>query len=274
MTSDEADRTVLVVEDEEFLRDGIVELLTMRGWEVYAVEDGQEAFDVFRRRPFEVVLTDLLMPRLDGMQLIRSLREIDPEIPLVVLTAFGTSDRLGDALRAGATDFLHKPFDNDELAATLLKAWESRFKSRAPSIVLEKTKAELEVTIPADHEIAAGAIAEIEIVTRAFGYYKKRWNIRRALEEAVENAVTYGSENRKPRNITLSMNFDGEALSLSVADQGPGFDWKKWSVPDGSPTDERGLFFIRSVADETTWNEEGNVITMTFYRVGRRFTTS
>jgi len=108
-----------VVEDEPTLRDGLVELLSEAGYDTEAVEDGQTALERGADPSVELVLLDLMLPRLDGLEVCRHLREIRPSLPILVLTARGTEDDKVDGLRSGADDYLTKPFSARELLARI-----------------------------------------------------------------------------------------------------------------------------------------------------------
>jgi len=108
---------VLVVEDEQSLRDGIVDLLTGDGHDVVAVGDGVAGVEAGLRDPFDLVLLDLMLPRLDGMEVCRRLRSARPGMPILMLTARGSEDDKVRGLMEGADDYVTKPFSARELLA-------------------------------------------------------------------------------------------------------------------------------------------------------------
>ncbi|CAN96178.1 MULTISPECIES: sigma-54-dependent transcriptional regulator [Sorangium] len=115
---------VLVVDDEASARSGLEKLLRQEGYTVDAAADGVEAVEVAAERPPDVVITDLKMPRMDGVALLGKLREQDPALPVIVVTAFGDVTSAVLAMRAGAEDYLTKPVDFDALLLTLERALE------------------------------------------------------------------------------------------------------------------------------------------------------
>ena len=115
---------VLVVDDEEEVRDLVAGLLTSRGYEAVVTADGREALDAVTRVDPRFVLTDLRMPRMDGMQLLDELRRRGSEATVIVMSGFGTFDLAVEAMRRGAYDYVEKPFRNDELVLVLRKAEE------------------------------------------------------------------------------------------------------------------------------------------------------
>ena len=108
---------VLVVEDEQSLRDGIVDLLAGDGHQVTAVGDGVAGVEAGLRDPFDVVVLDLMLPRLDGMEVCRRLRSARPGMPILMLTARGSEDDKVRGLMEGADDYVTKPFSARELLA-------------------------------------------------------------------------------------------------------------------------------------------------------------
>jgi two-component system response regulator RegX3 len=108
---------VLVVEDEASLRDGIVDLLAGDGHQVTAAADGVGGLDAGLADPFDVVVLDLMLPRLDGMEVCRRLRAARPGMPILLLTARGSEDDKVRGLVEGADDYVTKPFSARELLA-------------------------------------------------------------------------------------------------------------------------------------------------------------
>ena len=111
---------ILVVDDEEKMRRLLEMSLKNMGHEVVQAADGIEALARFDEAPFDLMMTDLNMPRMDGMQLLKNLRERGEEIPVIVLTAFGSIETAVQAMKLGAADYIIRPFEMEtvELAVT------------------------------------------------------------------------------------------------------------------------------------------------------------
>jgi DNA-binding response OmpR family regulator len=110
---------LLLVEDDELLRDGLSAQLTQAGHRITTAEDGQVALDRLASQAFDGVVLDLGLPRVDGLSVLRQLRQSTPALPVLILTARdGVEDRV-EGLNAGADDYLTKPFNRDELLARL-----------------------------------------------------------------------------------------------------------------------------------------------------------
>ncbi|MCX6900995.1 MAG: response regulator transcription factor [Verrucomicrobia bacterium] len=108
---------ILVVEDEPVLRDGLVELLLGAGHSVEAVSDGLSAVQWGLETSFDLVLLDLMLPKLDGIEVCQRLRKARPGLPILMLTARGSEDDKVRGLRTGADDYVTKPFGAKELLA-------------------------------------------------------------------------------------------------------------------------------------------------------------
>src|SRR5919201_2140594 len=116
-----ADR-VLVVDDELSLRKILAATLQREGYEVQVASDGEEALSALDRDGADVVVTDLVMPKMDGLSLLRKVVVSHPDVPVIVVTAHGRIDSAVEAMKAGAFDFVTKPFEHAELKAIIAKA--------------------------------------------------------------------------------------------------------------------------------------------------------
>jgi len=110
---------LLVAEDEPILRVTITDALRKEGWEVDVVDDGAKALALFERHRHEVVLTDLLMPRMDGLELLRRVKALQADTTVIIITAHGTIEKAVEAMRLGAADFVAKPFSMVQLVLRL-----------------------------------------------------------------------------------------------------------------------------------------------------------
>jgi two-component system, NtrC family, response regulator HydG len=117
---------ILVVDDEPAARSGLEKLLLEEGYSIDTAEDGAAALEIAREHPPDIVVTDLKMPRMDGMELLKALREQDKDIPVIVATSFQDLGSAVAAMRAGAEDYLPKPIDFDALTLVIERALQRR----------------------------------------------------------------------------------------------------------------------------------------------------
>ncbi len=120
------ERLVLVVDDEEAQRKVLTGFLRKRGYEVEAAANVDEALRIAAARPVDLVLTDLRMPGRTGLELLEELRKANPELPAIVMTAFGTVQSAVEAMKRGAADYLTKPIDLEELEVLVARTLERR----------------------------------------------------------------------------------------------------------------------------------------------------
>ncbi|MBU1003603.1 MAG: sigma-54 dependent transcriptional regulator [Proteobacteria bacterium] len=124
MTGTKAKRRVLVVDDEPALRLLVGAVLRDEGWDVLEAGSAEQALEMLPQAAPSVILLDMRMPGMDGLEALGALRVKVPGVPVVMLTAFGTVGHAVDAMKLGAFDYLTKPADNEELVAVLSKAYE------------------------------------------------------------------------------------------------------------------------------------------------------
>lgn len=113
---------VLLVDDEESLRITLAANLELEGFEVVEASSGEEALSAAQGQSFDIVLTDIRMPGMNGIELFRRLKAANPHLPVVLMTAFANEDLVDDGLRNGAFTLLSKPFDLDHAARVLSRA--------------------------------------------------------------------------------------------------------------------------------------------------------
>ncbi|MBL8920923.1 MAG: sigma-54-dependent Fis family transcriptional regulator [Myxococcaceae bacterium] len=117
-------RSILVVDDEASIRHVLTLVLAEHGFEVRAVADGEEALKELQTRPYDVMISDVRMPKLDGMALLKQALVLQPELTVLVMSAYGSKDQALEAVAAGAWDFVQKPFKPEEIVFTLRKVEE------------------------------------------------------------------------------------------------------------------------------------------------------
>lgn len=300
---------ILVVEDSAVDRHLVGALLSRQpNWIVEFAHDGQQALDRLgsgaTREPStpaddstpDVIVTDLRMPHVDGLELVRSVRHSHPQIPVVLITSYGSEQIAIEALRAGATNFTPKNSLKNDLVRTvsqvLLLAEHMKF-SRNP------------LMLPTSKQIAFVLENELSLIGPTIEHLQEnlpswsdrdRLQIGMALDEAIVNAMQHGNlevesslrdgdvedqyyelirqrKDKTPychRRVRIEAEFSDQHICVQISDDGSGFD--PLSVPD--PTTEenlhrssgRGLFLIKSFMDQVAYNKAGNQITLTKLR--------
>jgi putative nucleotidyltransferase with HDIG domain len=139
---------ILVVDDEEAIREVVSTLLDSQGYQCTVCSNGRLAFDAFRKDSFDLVLSDIVMPEMDGLKLLSALRGEDPDVPVIMVTAMHDISIALEAIRAGAYDYILKPFEKDQLHLSVRRALEHRrlvlenrtYQSDLEHLVAERTQ--------------------------------------------------------------------------------------------------------------------------------------
>src|SRR5688572_2934148 len=113
---------LLIVDDESEFVSTLVSALREQGYTATGATSSKDALELIRRQPFDLMLTDLYLPDIDGIALLRAAHDIDPTLSVIMMTGFGTIDTAVDAMKAGAVDYVVKPFNSDSVLAILSRA--------------------------------------------------------------------------------------------------------------------------------------------------------
>jgi len=117
---------ILIADDEANLCQVVSAVLRKDGYEVLLSQDGEDALNLLKANPVDVLLTDVVMRKVSGVELLRQVRETHPDVPVIMMTAYGTIKTAVDAIKLGAFDYLPKPFDMEEMKAIVRNALEQR----------------------------------------------------------------------------------------------------------------------------------------------------
>jgi DNA-binding NtrC family response regulator len=129
--------SILVIEDKDSMREMLSKTLEAEGYEVETVRDGESGLEKAREKKYDVVLSDLKLPKIDGIEVLSSLKEMDSDVAVILMTAYGTIEKAVEAMKGGAFDFLAKPFDTDHLSVLIKRALENR-RLMAENILLRE----------------------------------------------------------------------------------------------------------------------------------------
>jgi DNA-binding NtrC family response regulator len=129
---------ILVIDDEVGIRESLEVLLTLEGYAVKTASDGEQGLRRLELDNFDLVLLDLALPGQSGIELLPQIKERQPELPVIMITAYGTVDNVVESIRAGAENFVQKPWDNEKLLADIRSAV-ARHKAEEENLQLKRT---------------------------------------------------------------------------------------------------------------------------------------
>jgi CheY-like chemotaxis protein len=287
--------TVLVVDDSPVDQHLMGRFITKHlGWPVLTADNGAQALAVLERHGPAVVLTDLVMPEMDGLELVRQVRRKYPHVPVVLITAYGSEELALQALQQGAASYVSKKSADRDLAGTLERVLSVATAHRRQRQLLRcLSSLRNEFVLGNDPELLPPLVTHFQeqLVPLDLGDSTERMRIGVALEEALLNGLFHGNlevsselregstdayyrlagERRRlapyaERRLHVRAELSRTMAVFTVRDEGVGFDPSV--LPD--PTDPRnlgrssgrGLFLIRSFMDEVRHNAAGNEITL------------
>jgi DNA-binding NtrC family response regulator len=118
--------SILIIDDKDSMRQMLSKTLESEGYEVETAKDGERGVEKAREKKYDLILADLKLPQMGGLEVLSSLKELDPEVAVIMMTAYGTIESAVEAMKQGAFDFLTKPFDTDQLNVLIKRALENR----------------------------------------------------------------------------------------------------------------------------------------------------
>ena len=137
-SSSSASGSILVIDDEAGIRESLEVLLSLEGYSVKTANDGDQGLRMLEIESFDLILLDLALPGQSGLDLLPQLKERQPETPVIMITAYGTVENVVEAVRAGADNFVQKPWDNEKLLADIRSAV-ARYRAEEENLQLKRT---------------------------------------------------------------------------------------------------------------------------------------
>jgi YesN/AraC family two-component response regulator len=286
---------VIIAEDDVTTRKVLAEIVEQEGLKQRNFKNGELALEALKSNPDDVILviSDIKMPEMDGIQFLRQARKSFPEIPFVIASGYGTKDNIITALKLGSLDYLEKPFRVKDVQKIIQKIKQAISEAQQEAQLyhsLEDKKICFKISndIKLVHSLVNELIREIKKIGGK-SLQPELTGIRMALHEAVVNAIEHGNLElsstlkEKPdymeilekrmaespyadRQVLVSATVTTTSFSCEITDEGPGFDWQ--SLPD--PRDPknlfkphgRGIILMANYFDRITFNQQGNSITM------------
>jgi CheY-like chemotaxis protein len=288
------------VDDQQALRTLLSRLLEREGFDPVQAEDGEEAVQKFKSQTPLVVVSDIMMPRKDGLALLTEIKQIDRNATVILMTGQGNEDVLLRALRGGASNFFKKPFNVRELVDEIRKVVDFRLEAARSSLfsplLVEETKS---FVMPSADSPYFPIINQITLQLPCILPEEDILNLKIGIEEMITNALEHGNlgitfeEKNKAiqegrlqelvaersrqsdemgRTIAITSRLCPDFFQITISDEGKGFDWRQ--LPAVAPENllafnGRGIFLTKIYFDEVSFNEIGNEVTLRKHRHAR-----
>jgi len=275
--------TVLLAEDDAPSRQIYYTVLDAEGYHVIEVPDGNAALDVLNSQPVDLLLTDVMMPGMTGIELLERARKIRPDLRAIVMTGHKTSEAVIGALRNQACEFLEKPFHTDELVEAVRLVM-SRHLGLQIEVISDRPDW-IELRVPCD-------LNAVEPIQKFLGHLHEhisketREAVGAVFRELLNNAIEHGGKCDPSKRVEIKYIHLKRAILYSIKDPGEGFNIKDiehaaFANPPGQPTRHMevrqelglrpggfGIMLASQVIDELVYNEKHNELIFVKYTDG------
>ena len=289
---------LLVVDDSTADREMAAHLLAQESWSVLHAADGQAALAQMQDHDVDLVLTDLVMPNLDGLAFVKQAKIDHPLVPVVLMTARGSEEIAVQALEAGAASYVPKKTLVRDLVEVVERILEASGERKSYTRLLGRLQA-ASFVLENDLQLISSLVSYLARILRDSGMFDESscQRISTALDEALTNAYYHGNlevrseirehdarayrllaEQRRQlapyrdRRIRLQASLTTDAARFVITDEGRGFD--VGDVPDPTLPENleqpsgRGIFLMKTFLDDVQYNETGNQVTLLKRRPG------
>ncbi len=272
---------LLIVDDDPSIHELVQAMLAGTSWETDSASDGDEALARLQTHSFDVLLTDILMPGMDGLTLLGQLRGRHPHIPVVMMTVKNTPDHVLGSLRREAAAYVSKPFSRDTLLSTLQGA-----------LSISVTDDDIKILSDKPHWISLQIRCRLATADRLTQFVRElpsdldpdqREHIATAFRELLMNAVEHGGHLDPEKTVDLSYIRTARSIVYYIRDPGEGFSMDTLAHAAVANTDEEpfrhvelrrqmgirpggfGLLMTKSFADELIYSAKGNEVILIKY---------
>jgi YesN/AraC family two-component response regulator len=293
---------VLIVDDEPPICNMVQRFLGMNNYQGDSASNGKEALSKIQNDHYDIVLTDIKMPEMDGLTLMKLAKSIKPELIFVIMSGYGTLDSAIECMKMGALNFIKKPISIVELIATIKKAEELIITRNVPVKMkpyLIHIDKELEISTKDLNNNLEMIVNYLVSEIKELGCAKLSVdNITMGLYEALSNAIEHGNLNLKKeisrenkidvldsfikekmeklklpefanKKVKIKYLFSSDKFEFSIKDEGKGFNYREFlkGIDQNIYNDSlnKGLFLIKNVVHEVEFNDKGNEIKIIYY---------
>lgn len=285
---------VLIAEDNSTALNYLTAVIQRQGYQWLAAHDGVEALELFERERPDLVITDIQMPRMDGITLLQTIRETNTDVVVIIITGEGSAESATRALHAGANNYLQKPVSDKQLLQ-LLRKYAVLISERDAGHELERMVLERSLIMQIDNRIEATTRTAQYLLsqTKIDFSEKERLDLILGLDELLSNAIEHGNlgitqrekedalykpdglrlihEQRLSRSDlarrVVTIEYHGARGSFCewiIRDEGAGFNWQDVPSPLAPETVYkpcgRGIFLSRMIFDHVEYRDRGNTV--------------
>jgi len=215
---------ILVVDDDEDVRKTLSAILKELRLTPVDVADGVEAMKVINSQKIDLIITDLMMPNMDGFEFIQNSRKVNANIPIAVISGFTEGKNVVDALSRGAYNFITKPFTVREIESVVKRGLRLREFSLGTHRLTQGIKNTTEIELPSfTHLLPSAALYIVrECQWRGIEDENVLANISTCVDELLNNALVHGNDMDELKKVKIKLIFDQKEFSLNVEDELPG----------------------------------------------------
>ncbi len=287
-------KKILIVEDEYPVRDVLKIALSENGYMVYEAENGKQGIQMFIDNIPDIVLTDVKMPGISGIEVTKKIKEAQPDADVVIMTGYGSEELVIEAIRAGATNYLKKPVSFDELFnifdhIIFKRENRKRFEVIKEGVIYEKKT----VTINNDISKIWGIVNQVLYNIPPVLGEKTIEGLKLGLYEILVNAIEHGNlgitakekeeslkntsysdlmnsrmnmANEKNRTVMIHSVYEVKKLTIEIIDQGVGFNYKELKTLADTETlmgiHGRGIILTSLYYDKLEFKGPGNTVVL------------
>jgi CheY-like chemotaxis protein/anti-sigma regulatory factor (Ser/Thr protein kinase) len=271
---------ILIVDDEESIRDLLIDVLTAKGYRIEIARNGGEAWKRLQSESFDLVLLDVWMPEMNGLELLHQMKRTGIAPRVIVMTADQTPETVLESVRKDAFHFINKPFAPDAIVELVQKSLRPQKLDRIE--VLSAKPQWVELLVPCSREVV-DRIESFLMAMKGDLSQDVRESIGAAFHELLLNAMEWGGKFDSTRHVRIAYLRTSKMILYRIADPGEGFRFEGLthaaiSYPPDNPTghlearDEKGLrvggfgiLLARQLVDELLYNEAQNEVVLIKY---------
>jgi YesN/AraC family two-component response regulator len=285
-------KKILIIDDEKPVREVLNIALTEEGYSLFIAANGNQGLQIFKKEEPDIVITDVMMPEMDGIEVTKKLKDVSDKVDVVVMSGFGTEELVIEALRAGASNYIKKPIAFDELFKiidTIIFKRETRKRIEvAKDIVVKEQK---EIIIGNNVSEVWGIVNQILFNIHSGISHNTIEGISIGLYEIIINAIEHGNldisyedksralqdnvyqkllsdrkikADHQKKKVFINCRYKRDEIVVEVQDQGNGFDLKNLpdlKDPEAIISDHgRGILLASLFFDEVNFREPGNCV--------------